>query len=115
MIVQGIAGAAASLGWVGYAYAEENLDKVKFIQVSKEPNGTCVEPTKEAIADNSYPLSRALYIYVNKAKATDSAALGTFVDYYLADGTIAAANSTVGYVDLAPDVLAKSRSAWESR
>jgi len=115
VIVQGIAGSAASLGWVGYAYAEENLDKVKFIKVSKEPNGTCVEPTKETIADNSYPLSRALYVYVNKAKAADNAALAAFVDYYLAEGTIAAANSTVGYVDLAPDVLAESKSAWESR
>jgi phosphate transport system substrate-binding protein len=115
VIIEGIAGSDASLGWVGYAYAEENLDKIKFIQVSKEPNGTCVEPTKETIGDNSYPLSRSLYIYVNKAKAADNAALAAFVDYYLAEGTIAAANSMVGYVDLAPDVLAESKSAWESR
>ena len=115
VIIEGIAGSPSSLGWVGYAYAEENLDKVKFIQVSKDPNGTCVDPTKETIADNSYPLSRALYIYVNKAKAADNPALAAFVDFYLAEGTIATANTTVGYVDLAPDVLAQSVSAWEAR
>jgi phosphate transport system substrate-binding protein len=114
VIVEGVAGADTSLGWVGYAYAEENLDKVKLFEVAKEP-GKCVAATKETIADNSYPLSRPLLIYVNKAKAAANPALVAFVDYYLAEGTIAAANSTVGYVDLAPDVLAASKSAWESR
>jgi phosphate transport system substrate-binding protein len=114
VIIEGVAGSDTSLGWVGYAYAEENLDKVKLLEVAKEP-GKCVAATKETIADNSYPLSRPLLIYVNKAKAAENPAVASFVDYYLAEGTIATANSTVGYVDLAPDVLAASKSAWESR
>jgi phosphate transport system substrate-binding protein len=114
VIIEGIAGSEGSLGWVGYAYAEENLDKVKFFEVAKEP-GACVAPTTETIASNEYPLSRSLYIYVNTKKAADNPAVAAFVDYYLAEGTIAAANETVGYVDLAPDVLAESRTAWESR
>jgi phosphate transport system substrate-binding protein len=114
VIIEGIAGSDTSLGWVGYAYAEENLDKVKFFEVAKEP-GTCVGPTTETIASNEYPLSRDLFIYVNKAKAAENPAVAAYVDYYLADGTIAAANETVGYVDLAPDVLAESRSTWEGR
>jgi phosphate transport system substrate-binding protein len=112
VIVEGIAGSDTSLGWVGYAYAEENLDKVKFIQVSKDPGGTCVDPTKETIGDNSYPLSRALYIYVNKAKAASNPAVAAFVDFYLSDGVISTVNDTVGYIDLAPDVLAQSAAAW---
>ena len=68
-IIEGIAASDTSLGWVGFAFAEENSDKVTEIQVSKDPNGTCVAPTAETIADGSYPLSRSLYIYVNKAKA----------------------------------------------
>ena len=114
VIIEGIAGADASLGWVGYAYAEENLDKVKFFEVAKEP-GSCVSPTKETIADNSYPLSRALYIYVNTDKADANPALQAFVDFYLAEGTIATVNQAVGYVDLAAEVLAESRSAWDAR
>ena len=114
VIIQGIAGAEASLGWVGYAYAEENLDKVKFFKIAKEP-GTCVEPTPETIASNEYPLSRALYIYVNKAKAASNPAVAAYVDFYLKEGTVSAVNEDVGYIDLAPDVLAQSRSAWESR
>jgi phosphate transport system substrate-binding protein len=114
VIIEGIAGSEASLGWVGYAYAEENLDKVKFFKVAKEA-GKCVEPTKETIASNEYPLSRALYIYVNKAKAASNPAVAAFVDFYLKDGTVTDVNDTVGYVDLAPDVLAQSRSTWEAR
>ena len=114
VIIEGIAGTDTSLGWVGYAYAEENLDKVKFFEVAKEP-GTCIAPTKETIASNEYPLSRDLYIYVNKAKAAENPAVAAYVDFYLADGTVSTANETVGYVDLAPEVLAESRTAWESR
>jgi phosphate transport system substrate-binding protein len=112
VIIEGIAGSDTSLGWVGYAYAEENLDKVKFFKVAKEA-GTCVEPTAETIASNEYPLSRPLFIYVNKAKVTSNPALAPFVDFYLKEGTIAAINEDVGYIDLAPDVLAQSRSTWE--
>jgi phosphate transport system substrate-binding protein len=113
VIIEGIAGADTSLGWVGYAYAEENLDKVKFFEVAKEHS--CVAPTAETIADNSYPLSRDLFIYVNTEKAAANPALAAFVDFYLAAGTIAAVNDFVGYINLADDVLAESRSAWDGR
>jgi phosphate transport system substrate-binding protein len=114
VIIEGVSGSDTSLGWVGYAYAEENLDKVKLLEVAKTP-GECVAPTPETIADNTYPLSRPLFIYVNKAKAESNPAVAAFVDFYLAEGTVATVNETVGYVDLAPDVLAQSRSAWEGR
>lgn len=111
-IIDGIANSATSLGWVGFAYAEENKDKVGEIAVSKDPNGTCVAPNAETIASGEYPLSRALYIYVNKAKLADNPALAPFVDYYLADGTISTALETVPYINLAPDELAKTVATW---
>lgn len=114
VIVEGISGSDTSLGWVGYAYAEENVDKVKLLDVAKTP-GECVAPTPETIASNAYPLSRSLYIYVNKAKAATNTALAAFVDFYLAEGTLSTVNQTVGYVDLAPDILAASRNVWGAR
>ena len=51
-------------------------------------------PTDATIADGSYPLSRSLYIYVNKAKAAANPAVEAYVDYYLADGTIARSSRT---------------------
>jgi len=82
--------------------------------VSKDPNGTCVAPSTETIADASYPLSRTLYIYVNKAKAADNPAVKAFVDYYLAEGTISTVLETVPYVNLPADKLTESRSTWDS-
>jgi phosphate transport system substrate-binding protein len=113
-IIDGVAGSDTSLGWVGFAFAEENKDKVQEIQVAKEANGTCVAPSVDTISDGSYPLSRSLYIYVNKAKAAANPAVVAYVDYYLTDGTISGVLETVPYVNLPADALAETRSAWDA-
>ena len=113
-IVDGVAGSDTSLGWVGFAFLEENLDKIKPINIAAEANGTCVEPTHDTIADGSYPIARDLFIYVNKAKIAENPAVAPFVDYYLADGTITGVLETVPYVELAADAFAESQAAWEA-
>jgi phosphate transport system substrate-binding protein len=113
-IIEGIAGSPTSLGWVGFAFAEENKDKVAEIGVANAANGTCVLPSAETIAAASYPLSRGLFIYVNKAKAAANPAVKAYVDFYLADGTISSVLEAVPYVNLPADKLAASRTAWEA-
>lgn len=113
-IIDGIAGSDTSLGWVGFAYAEENQDKVQELGVSKDANGTCVKPSTATISDGSYPLARSLYIYVNTAKAKANPAVVKYVDFYLADGTISTVLETVPYVNLPADALAATRSAWDA-
>jgi phosphate transport system substrate-binding protein len=120
VIIQGIEGSPSSLGWVGFAYAEQNAQNLKILSVSPdedksgEGNPDCVTPTRETIADQSYPLSRTLYIYVNKQKASQSAAVKAFVDYYLTDTGIAQGVQTAGYVDLPADKIAATRQTWSS-
>ena len=60
VIIAGIAGADDSLGWVGYAFADENKDTVKLLEV--DGGKGCVAPTPETIASNDYPMSRPLLI-----------------------------------------------------
>jgi phosphate transport system substrate-binding protein len=115
VIVEGISGSPGALGWVGFAFAEENKDKVQEIGVSKDANGTCVSPSAETIADGSYPLSRGLYVYVNTAKAAENPAVAAYIDYYLADGTIDSVLETVPYVSLPADELAATRATWDGR
>ena len=112
-IIEGIANTAGSFGWVGFAFYEENLDRVRAFNIAEEPDGDCIEPTAASIADNSYPISRDLYIYVNKAKAEANPAVVAYVDFYLADGTIDGVLATVPYVPLG-DALADSVAAWDA-
>jgi hypothetical protein len=51
---------------------------------------------------------------VNTAKAAANPAIGAYVDYYLADGTISSVLETVPYVNLAPAALAETRAAWDA-
>jgi phosphate transport system substrate-binding protein len=113
IIIQGIEGSDTSLGWVGFAFAKQ-ASNVKILQVSEEAGGECVTPTDATIADNSYPISRPLFIYVNKAKAESNPALAAFVDYYLTDDGISNV-SEVGYVSLSDADLQSLRSTWEAR
>ncbi len=113
-IIAGVEGSPSSLGWVGFAYAQENKDKIKELGVAKDPNGTCIQPTDATIADGTYPLSRSLYLYVNKAKAAANPAVAGYVDFYLADGTISTVLETVPYVNLPATELDATRTAWEA-
>ena len=114
VIIQGIQGATGSFGWVGYAYAVEAGDSVRQVPVSAEPGGECVAPTEETVADNTYPIARDLYIYVNVDKLDQNAAVESYVDFYLTDDGLEAV-SEVGYVDLAADAIEATRQVWEAR
>ena len=96
VLVQGIAGDTYAMGYFGFAYYEENMDKLNVVAVD---NGSgAIVPTMETIMDGSYaPLSRPLYMYVSK-KSLANAHVKAFVDYTLTTGTTLI--SSVGYVPL---------------
>ncbi|MFN8518261.1 MAG: substrate-binding domain-containing protein [Chloroflexota bacterium] len=115
-IVEGVAGTAdnaTTLGWVGYAFVEENLDRIKPLQV--DGGSGCIEPTYDTISDGSYPISRPLFIYVNTAKAAEKPELAGFVDYYLTPGVIESVLQTVPYVGLSADETQATADTWANR
>ncbi len=98
VLVQGIAGDKYAIGFFGFAYYEENADKLKLVGVDK--GAGAVVPSFETIANGTYaPLSRPLYIYVNKASLEREEVL-EFVTFYLENAKELVAD--VGYVPL-PD------------
>jgi len=113
VIISNIEASDTSLGWVGFAFAQGAGDQVKELGVKDAPDGECVQPDAETIADGSYPLSRTLYIYVNTDKADENPAVAGFVDFYL-DGLSGFVEDT-GYVALPDDKAAETTSAWEGR
>ncbi|MGQ0668128.1 MAG: substrate-binding domain-containing protein [Actinomycetota bacterium] len=111
VIIEGIAGAPASLGWVGYAFYEQNQDVVKAIAI--DGGSGCVAPSPETIADGSYPLSRPLFIYPSLGSAAENPALVAFVDYYMTPDGLDLAVSEVGYVPIPAGDQETTRAAWE--
>jgi phosphate transport system substrate-binding protein len=114
VIIEGISGSDTSLGWVGFAFYIQNTDVVKAIDVAEGTGSECVTPSEETIASGEYPLARSLYIYVNRAKAEENAALRSFVDLYVTDTGLVDVVSQVGYVTLPEDRRAATASTWES-
>ena len=104
-LVQGVAGEKGALGYFGFAYYEENTDKLKVVQI--DSGAGCVEPTRETIASNTYtPLSRPLFVY----PSTQSLArpeVAAFFQYYL--DNVNTFVDEVGYVTAPADILQKSK------
>lgn len=112
-IITGIKGSKSSLGWVGFAFAEGAGKEVKSIKISEKPDGECVAPSAETIANGTYPLSRPLFIYVSKRAAAENPSVAAFVDFYLGEGQKAVPE--VGYVSLPADQLQQVAEAWKAR
>lgn len=112
VIIENIGGADGSLGWVGFAFADENSDSVTSLEV--DGGDGCVAPSAETIASGEYPMSRPLFIYVNTDQAASRPELAAFVDFYLSDEGIAAVTEA-DYIALDADALEATRSAWEGR
>ena len=111
VIIEGIGGNPSSLGWVGFAFAEDAGDAVTELEI--DGGDGCVAPTAETIADNSYPISRDLWVYVSATNLESNPALGPFIDYYLSPEGLANV-AEVGYVDLAEDSVQATLDVWEA-
>jgi phosphate transport system substrate-binding protein len=111
VIIQAMENDQSGLGFVGFAYADQQGESIKKLQI--DGGDGCVEPSADTIADGSYPLSRSLYIYVNTDKVASSPALKAFVDFYLSDEGIQAVVDS-DYVAIPQDQLDATRQAWAS-
>ena len=81
VLIQGIGGDRNALGYFGYAYYAESKDKLKLVAV--DSGDGCVAPSAATIRSGEYsPLSRPLFIYVNKA-SLDKHEVQAFVEFYL--------------------------------
>ena len=105
-LVTGVAGSKDALGYFGFAYLEENLDKIKAVAI--DSGSGCVEPSNDNVNAGKYtPLARPLFIYPSKA-ALKRPEMLAFVQYYL-DNVNSFVDET-GYIEALPDVLAKSKA-----
>ena len=96
VLVQGISGDRNALGYFGYAYYLENADKLNLVAI--DAGDGCVVPDPSNILSGEYkPLTRPLFIYVNK-NSLERPEVKTFVTFYLENAE--ALTREVGYVPL---------------
>ena len=106
VLVQGIGGDRNALGYFGYAYYAENKNKLKAVPIVNPKTGKPVEPSEATVIDGSYqPLSRPIFIYVNKKSYDTRPEVRKFVEYYLKNGADMA--KEVKYVPLPSDIYEK--------
>ena len=112
-LVEGVAGTEGGFGYFGFAYYEENQDRLNVLSVSTDGDAaSAVEPTADTIRSGEYaPLARPLYVYVSAASLSENTALQEFLRYYIADAA-EIANST-GAVDAPAADLAASQEKLE--
>ncbi len=99
VLVVGVSQDKYALGYFGFAYYEQNKDKLKAVPIDggKGP----VKPSYENVINGSYqPLSRPLFIYINKKSYEKKGYVKKFVDYYLKN--VKTLLKDVGYIPL-PD------------
>lgn len=105
-LVQGIAGSKYGIGYFGFAYYEENADRLKLVPIDSG-NGP-VAPSIETIKDGAYsPLSRPLYIYTSN-KEYERPEVKAFVAFVLDNVPSLAAE--VGYIPLSDEGYAAEKA-----
>ena len=79
VLVQGVSGDQAGLGYFGFSYYEQNQDALNLVSV--DDGSGCVAPSSETIQDGSYtPLSRPLFMYPS-AEAMSRPEVAGFMQY----------------------------------
>jgi phosphate transport system substrate-binding protein len=112
VLVQGVEGDANALGYFGFAYYLEEGEKLKGLEI--DGGEGCVAPTADNVNNDTYPLSRPLFIYVSVPALEANPGLVSFVDFYLSDDARELIADT-GYVVLPDEMYATERSDFENR
>ena len=111
VLVQGVAGDAGALGFFGFAYYDNNRERLRLVGIDSG-NG-CIEPSLETVRDGEYqPLSRPEFIYV-RADLADDPAMTAFVHFYIEHAATLA--SEVGYIPLDQEAYDIARSNFDGR
>ncbi len=94
IIAQGVIGTPGSWGFFGFAYYQESADQLKAIEY--DAGEGCVAPSVETAQDESYKLTRPLFIYV-KTDSLERPEVADLTTYYLDN-----VNSIIGDVGYVP-------------
>jgi ABC-type phosphate transport system substrate-binding protein len=104
VLVQGVAGDKNAIGYFGFAYFEENQDKVRDLSIEN------VAPTAATVNAGEYALARPLFIYSDATVMQSKPQVADFINYVLTnvnDEVI-----SVGYFPADPAALEQAKANW---
>jgi phosphate transport system substrate-binding protein len=106
VLVQGVLGSPYAIGFFGYAYYSENADMLKVLSIDG------IAPIQEAVDDNSYALSRPLFIYSDASIIQEKPQVAAFLYFFLIE--VNNEIDDVGYFPANDAVLSEAMEAWEA-
>jgi phosphate transport system substrate-binding protein len=104
VLVQGIEGSPYAIGFFGFAYYQENADLLKVLSIDG------VVPTAETAEDNSYPISRPLFIYSDANILMEKPQVAAFIYFYLTHVNDEILD--VGYFPASQAALDEAMNTW---
>ncbi|MFH1377620.1 MAG: PstS family phosphate ABC transporter substrate-binding protein [Planctomycetota bacterium] len=112
-LVHGVAGDKYSLGFFGFSYYAENAKTLKAVPIKLNSAAPAVAPSFETINNSTYvPLSRPVFIYVNKASVSKPH-VDAFITFYLENAK--ALSKDVGNVSLSDEAYAAVKARYVAR
>jgi len=104
VLVQGVEGSPYAIGYFGFAYYQENADKLTVLSVEG------IAPTAATAEDNTYPISRPLFIYSDAAIMTDKPQVAAFIYFYITN--VSDEIVDVGYFPISDTKAQQNLDAW---
>ena len=113
VVVQGVASDKGSLGYFGFAYYDENKDKLRAVPIVAKKGAPAVMPSFESVKNGSYqPLARPIFIYVNATSAAFKPEVKAFINFYLANAPTLV--KEVKYIPLPSNEYAAVDKHWKA-
>lgn len=106
VLVQGIEGSEFAIGYFGYAYYQENADRLNILSVDG------VAPTEETAESGEYPLARPLFIYSDAQIMREKPQVAAFIKFYLEN--VGDEILDVGYFPVSDAKLQEGLDAWNT-
>ena len=106
VLVAGVAGDKNAIGYFGFAYFEENADKIRDLAI----NG--IAPNADTVNAGEYPLARPLFMYSDPTVMASKPQVADFLNFVLTN--VNEEIVSVGYFPASESDLDGSRTAWLS-
>jgi phosphate transport system substrate-binding protein len=102
-IVAGVEGSENAMGYLGFAYYQENSDRVKAVNIAEEDASNAVEPSLDNAKSGDYPMARPLFIYPAAGAIKEKDQVYEFLKFYIEQSETDIV-SEIGYVPASADL-----------